>query len=358
MNQNTSKIDYEINLLELFRVMWKEKIKIILIVLFSLGIGVYYVNKDVQPISYDISLNFQKANNYEFVKFAAIKNLLFEHPDVSTDIYSSNFENVTGLDSKFTLNSETIIEMFVTEFMDYDEVIKVLKDIPSIKKELSQLSLSDQQIKMYKYAKKFSIKKDFEPENKYSVNFRWHNKNEITQILNDVIIATLINLENSVYNELEDTLAAKKNTKIINDLKRIEYLVEQSAIAKEMNIQDNQISSIDMPDSNVMFNISTINANMPYYLRGYSAINKEINLIKNRKHQYFKNIYSEIDKLKQQNTNWIRYNIYLAEIKKVENQKDSVKIYSFCIIFGLMIGVLYVIILNALQSARVVKKKY
>ena len=43
MEQKTSGLDYEIDLLKLFKIIWREKIKIILIVLISYGIGAYYV---------------------------------------------------------------------------------------------------------------------------------------------------------------------------------------------------------------------------------------------------------------------------------------------------------------------------
>jgi hypothetical protein len=362
MNQKTSKIDYEIDLLELFKVIWREKVKIILIVLFSFGIGVYYVVKNTQPPSYDISLDFYKGKNSDFIKFSTIRNLIHEYPDVSSDIYTFNNDNngyEGNLFNKFgkfnLLDTELILDRFVLELMDFDELTEVLKNNTLIKKELSQLLSDKKQIKMYSYAKLFTIEKPSKSKTNYTVNFKWNDKNEIIQILSDVFKITLINLENSIYKELEDTLKAKKEIKKNNDLKRIDYLLEQSAIAKEIDIKDNQISSIDMPDSNVMFNISTINANMPYYLRGYNAIDKEINLIKNRKYQDLDNLYSEINELKQQNTNWINYNIYLAEIKTIKNQ-NKIKIVSLFIMLGIIIGVLYVIILNALQSSKVVRK--
>jgi len=354
-----SKENYEIDLLELFKVVWKEKIKIILIVLFSIGVGVYYVVENKQPPSYIISLNFDKGKNSEYIKFSTIRNIIHEYPDVSSDLYSfDNYENENKNSfQKFNLlNTKNVLDRFVLEIMDYEEIIEVLKNNTLIKKELPQLSKDEQVSKLYRYAKQFSLEKPSELKTNYTVNFRWHDKKEIIQILNDVMKTSLDNLANSVYRELEDTLVAKKNIKLINDLKRIDYLLEQSSIAREIDIKDNQISSIDMPESNVMFNISTINANMPYYLRGYSAIDKEINLIKNREYLELDNLNYEIKELKKKNTNWINYNIYLADIKKVEN-KNSVKILSLSIILGLIIGVLYVIILNALQSSKLSENK-
>lgn len=359
MEQKTSGLDYEIDLLKLFKIIWREKIKIILIVLISYGIGAYYVANNNQPPSYKISLDFKEGKRAEYLKFLRITNIVNKVPDI-VKIYNTNKTFVKNSDSNFNLlNPDSIVDRFISEFMDYNEVIEVLNKNSSIQKELSQLSKEKQKAKLYNYAKLFSLNENLKEKSEftktYSIKFSWHDESEIIQILNDVIKVTLLNLEKSVYKELEDVYNAMKDMKNINDLKRIDYLLEQSSIAKSVNIKDNQIESIDIPNSNVMFNISTINANMPYYLRGYSAIDKEIELIKKRRYQELDILSSEISKLKKENTNWINYSIYLAEIKKTEKQ-NSIKILSLFVILGLTIGVLFVIILNELQSSKVVRK--
>lgn len=361
MEQKTSGLDYEIDLLKLFKIIWREKIKIILIVLISYGIGAYYVASNTKSPSYNISLELKEANRTEFTKFIRVNKTINKVSDI-VKIYNSNSENDGNVNSvqNFDLfNSESLMESFILEFMDYNEVIEVLNN-SSIKEELSQLSKEKQQEQLYKYAKLFSLNQNFDEKrnefkNTYTVNFTWHDESEIVQILNDVIKITLLNLEKSIYEELETITKTIKETRISDDLKRIDYLLEQSSIAKTVDIKDNQIKSIDIPNSNVMFNISTINANMPYYLRGYSAIDKEIELIKKRGYKELDVLSSEINKFKKENTNWINYNIYLAELKKIEYQ-NSTKILSVCVILGLIIGVLFVIILNELQSSKVVRK--
>ena len=361
MEQKTSGLDYEIDLLKLFKIIWREKIKIILIVLISYGIGAYYVASNTKSPSYNISLELKEANRTEFTKFIRVNKTINKVSDI-VKIYNSNSENDGNVNSvqNFDLfNSESLMESFILEFMDYNEVIEVLNN-SSIKEELSQLSKEKQQEQLYKYAKLFSLNQNFDEKrnefkNTYTVNFTWHDESEIVQILNDVIKITLLNLEKSIYEELETITKTIKEIRISDDLKRIDYLLEQSSIAKTVDIKDNQIKSIDIPNSNVMFNISTINANMPYYLRGYSAIDKEIELIKKRGYKELDVLSSEINKFKKENTNWINYNIYLAELKKIEYQ-NSIKILSVCVILGLIIGVLFVIILNELQSSKVVRK--
>ena len=362
MTKNKSIVDHEIDLSKLIKIVWKGKIKIILIVLIFYGIGAYYVASNTKSPSYNISLELKEANRTEFTKFISVNKTINKVSDIA-QIYNSNTENnslkVNTAKNFNLLTSKIIMERFISEFMDYNEVIEVLSN-SSIIEELSQLSKENQQKELYKYAKLFSLNQNFDEKknkfkNTYTINFTWPNENEIIQILNDVIKITLLNLEKSVYEELESITKAIKGIRISDDLKRIEYLLEQSSIAKTVDIKDNQIKSIDIPNSNVMFNISTINANMPYYLRGYSAIDKEIELIKKRGYKELDVLSSEINKFKKENTNWINYNINLATLEKIEYQ-NSKNILSACVILGLIIGVLFVIILNELQSSKVVRK--
>jgi len=360
MIKKVSNADYEINLLKLIKIFWKEKIKIIAIVLIFFGIGAYYVAKNPQPTSYNISLELKEGKKSELIKFLQINNIINKVPSVAKIYNTDEIRNVNQDKNFNLLNTHSIMNRFISELMDYTEIIEVFNNTTSIKKELSQLSKEKQQAKLYNYAKLFSLKENLEKKkskfkNTYTINFSWHDESEIVQILNDVIKITLINLEKSIFKELEDILNAMKEIRANDDLKRIDYLLEQSSIARKVDIKDNQIKSIDMPNSNVMFNISTINANMPYYLRGYAAIDKEIELIKMRGYQELDVLSSEIDKYKKENTNWINYNIYLADLKKIENQ-NSKKILSACLILGLIIGVLFAIISNALQSSKVVRK--
>ena len=61
-----------------------------------------------------------------------------------------------------------------------------------------------------------------------------------------------------------------------NDKQRLNYLKEQSTIARELNIIDNQIDNVNLTQSSVSLSINT--ADIAYYLRGYKAIDKEIDI--------------------------------------------------------------------------------
>ena len=136
-----------------------------------------------------------------------------------------------------------------------------------------------------------------------------------------------------------------------HDRIRLDYLSEQSSIARELNIINNQINNINV-SSNVSLSIN--NADIAYYLRGSKAIDKEIEIIKNRDYQNFKFIEQEIAYLKEKNPRWIDYNIYSLVVKSLNNNKKKIIIKS--ILLGLIVGIIFVLIFNAIQSQTVSKK--
>ena len=142
-------------------------------------------------------------------------------------------------------------------------------------------------------------------------------------------------------------LEFKKRLLLNKDRIRLDYLREQSAIAKELNIIDNQIDNVNLSQSSVSLRINT--ADIAYYLRGYKAIDKEIELIENRDYQTFKLIEQELNSLKAENIKLADYNIYLMDVKLL---KDTKLILAISILFGLIVGIFYVLITNAFQAKK------
>ena len=142
----------------------------------------------------------------------------------------------------------------------------------------------------------------------------------------------------------------KKKTIINDDIKRIRFLKEQSAIAKELNIENNQIDSVNLSQANVSFNINT--NNVAYYLRGYKIINKEIELIKSRKRLDVENIQEDINILKRSNINWADYNINYLNIY-TQNKPNLYLMISIGI--GFILSMFYVFIIFMTKYRNVFK---
>ena len=180
------------------------------------------------------------------------------------------------------------------------------------------------------------------------MEWSWWSK----KILKDTLNLTSINLRKTIYLELFHTLELQKKLLLNKDRVRLDYLKEQSAIAKELNIADNQINNVNLTQqSNVSLSINI--ADIVYYLRGYRAIDKEIELIENREYQEIAFIQQEFDDLIKQNIKWVYYNIQSMEVKLLNVNELNLAIL---IVLGLVVGIFYVLITHAFQSKKTLKK--
>ncbi len=325
--------DDEIDLTVLFKIIWNEKIKIIFItiILFLIGLGYSYQ----LPENYLTSLTINKTNNHEFSALKNVQKLIR-----SNQIKKSNKLNESN---SIQLN-QIFLDRFINELKDYEEFIFVLKDTKKIKKNFSMIKIEDREKELFKYSKFLEIAKQKKNEGTYILNFEWYDLDEVKKIFQETLKLTLENFEAKIYDELRKSIEFEKKIMLNTDLARLDYLREQSSIAKELNIVDNQIDNVNLSQPNVLLNINT--ADIAYYLRGYKAIDKEIELIRKRDYKVFRYIEKEIDSLSKENINWINYNIYLAEVKSLKNTK---LILIMSILSGLIIGVFYVLISNAFQ---------
>ena len=337
MKKNTDTYyENEIDLINLLKIIWDDKIKILIFAIISFLIGFGYSYQI--PKNYLNSLVIKKSDNNEFTKLVYIEKFLKTKNILITQTEQKN---------------QSILNRFVNELMDYEELSINLENIKKVRKNIVKLPIENQEKKLFQYAKSLEIVKlAKEDETNYIINFKWENIDEAKEILKNTINLTLKNLEKSIYEELEQSIEFEKKIIKNRDETRLKYLLEQSSIAKELNILNNQIDNVNLSQSNVSLSINT--SDIAYYLRGFKAIDKEIELIKNRDYQNFKFIEQEIAYLKEKkDTRWVDYNIYSLEIKSLKNTKQIIII---SILLGLIVGIIFVLISNTTQSQTVSKK--
>lgn len=317
----------KIDLFALLKVILDGKIKIFIITFISFLIGVGYSYQI--PNDYLISLTISKNNNSEFQEKYDLLNTLLNEEFSNSKLAQTKLAQISNNDT-----NELILNKFFNELQDREEFLLYLGDIEKVKEKVSKLPLEMQEKELYKYRKLLNIAKG--PN--IILNLKWDNIDEAKNILKNMINLTLINSKKSIIDELYNRLEHEKKLISIRNLKRLTYLKEQRWIAKELNISDNQIK---------FFTSNT------YYLMGYMAIDKEIQLIENRDYQNFKFIKQEIDSLKKESNNLMNYNIHSAKVAFLKNTK---LILIISILLGLIFGAFYVVISNAFKSKIVSKK--
>ena len=339
------KYSNEIDFIELLQIFWNGKVKIFLITIIFILIGIGYTSQI--PNSYELSITIQPSKNSNFVKFIPINQSL-----ISSLINSPNQKYVTNqqleINQELQINEITMLDRFVKEFLDFEEFTHVLQINSFVEENILQTEI-ERQRQILTYSKLLSLEKlDDNKDSGYILKLIWANSEEGLKILSETLNLTIINLSKSVFKDLDYFLKISKDKKINEDESRIAYLMEQSAIAKELDIPENLVGSISVPQDNIALNVTT--SNIGYYLRGYKAIDKEISLIKGRVDKKNKKIKERIELLKTEKINFVDYNLFLIEENSLKNTR---KYLFFSILIGIIFGIIYVISSNILRHRQI-----
>lgn len=340
MKKNSSSNKDQLDLIDLIQIIFYGKTRIVLTIFISflIGLGYFYLT----PKSYFSSIVIKTSTNSKLKKLAILEQLIvIDQEKNEKEINNRVFQNI---DEK-----KVILKRFMSEIDDFEEFILILSNFEKVKKSISHLSIAEQEKKLFSYSRKLELDLN-KKETELLLTLEWDNIEEAREILEDTIKLVLKNLHESILKELEESLEFKKMFVKNEDEEKLNYLKEQSSIAKELDIEDNLVDSVGLfvPNS-IKLNIS----NVPYYLRGYKAIDKEIELINNRDYKNFEFAEKQINLFKNDKIEWVNFNIYLIDVNRAKNIK---LILLASILSGLIFGIFYVLIFNELQNRNTKKK--
>lgn len=350
MEKKNSLYANEIRLANILKTIIDKKIIIILIMFISIliGIGSNLLKKD----TFQILLNIKPSKDTEFTNFLPIYSLTYD--DFSLNSLQKK-RSESGKRSEFLTSrnelSIVMLDKFLDELLDYEEFISVLSANANIAESVKGLSFEKERQLLYNYTKLLTLRqKANEGKYIYALNFIWHDRDEGVLILNDLLELVKTNLEKRIFSNLGTLLEIKRRNNYDEDLVRIEFLKEQSLIAKELDIKDNQVDSVNLSQSNVSFNINT--NNVAYYLRGFKTIDKEIKIIQNRQHVDVINLEKDIRALKKTDIKWAYYNTNYISVNKLKSTFTSIVIIGI----GFVISLLYIYIIVVFKSKKLIKR--
>ena len=382
MNKLNSNETSDIDVIATLKIVWKEKIKILISIFLCMLISLIYLY--VAPDSYKFSTNIAPTNSGYFLKYKDINDTLFEINNYyveknRTDEKKISNESLKIKTSDIILNNRNIFDMFLEEFNDYNEVKEVLKSDPIVQSSLKNLKDKEKDDKLASLAKLMTIDAAIDNDNIRIINFKWSEAERGKILLRKAVKLTLLNLKKRISNyllqianakmnnnkrrieskEIELKLAIQKQTDLIS--KKIIILIEQSNIAKTLGIEKNQLKNI------YINNITQY----PIYLRGFKALDKEISLLKSRSENEIilmsdqaskikyelmelktnvvsKQLLRASDKInKDSYKNWVNYDENMINIKFNKNAKLAILI---SILAGLVLGSLFILILDAFNK--------
>lgn len=381
MSEVRPTYDDEIDLFELFKTLWDGKWKIILITFVAAVIGVVF--SIVKPNSFEVTTHIQSGKPSVFVQYTSLHDLL-KNERMLYDLK----KNPNG----YIFDSASVFKMFAMEFNDYEEMVDAIGTSEFVQNSIKDLDDNEKQRALINFAKSFELKASSKTGENWTLSFEWHDALEGAKLFNDAIRKTLSNTKSisvSSINKLAEAIdiRTKRNleqlrhklsliekNQIDRNKKRIQYLLEQSAIAKELGIKTNRLDANALSQSSQNAISLSVNSNdVPFYLRGYKAIDKEIALIESRSDeddllsadgyiQTKEQIFSlETDlsasqfrkaslALANDNPNdWVQFDWAIADIK---SQKKSTLYVTVSIVLGGMVGVMYVLVSSAIRKRK------
>ena len=329
----------EVDLIDLFKIIWSGKLKIFSIIIISFIIGLVYI---FQLPNNNVNSLIIKSG--DFTDLRKIKNLysLLEADQIDQQ------NNISNQSAQLQL---ALLRKFIRELNDYEEYLLFIKNTKTFQKDISKLNLKSQKVSKLKYINLFNIDQNkSEKEINYTLNFVWHDQKEAYYVLKNALELASNNLKVTIYNDLNEILKYKKKKISKENLKLLTFLKEQASIARNLNFSNNQTGRFESSQRDVNVNINT---NSAYYLRGFIAIEKEIELIQNREYPDFLLLQKSIDSFKDSKISFVNYNIELLQSKPLKNKKNILMI---SVIMGLILGMIYVLALNSLHSQTTIKK--
>jgi LPS O-antigen subunit length determinant protein (WzzB/FepE family) len=402
MTKNRSKFDDDIDFFEYFEAIIDAKWKIVTITFFAVLVGVSFTL--VKANSFKVSIPILPPGQSEMLKFKSVTELIREK-----GMYFNEELNPLG----YKLDSETIFDDFIFEFNDYDEMIEVLSKNDYVNQTVKDLDMVEKQRTLTHLASQFKLTPPYKKVKNWRLQFEWHDDYEGRSLLNDAIQLTLINVRSNVKNDLNELakarelensikldtkrreLATMTKSQLNKDKKRMNFLIAQSAIAKEIGIAENtnyvhgngratqkQLTSLRNISLNFrrnqkMYAPYYLTENFaygnPYYLRGYKVIDKELQLMKGRSpDELLVNADGNIDimdriiKIENDVTpsqliesakyieakspkDWVEYNL---EVAGSVPQKKPLLYIALSILIGGMLSIIYVLISYTIRKRK------
>lgn len=284
----------ELNIKKIVTLFYNNILVSLIIIIFSLAVGffIYQNTDDAWTGELRISKIDQKEKSkydefiigFDNVNTKLILNRLPSHEFIKDD----NIDNI-------------FLRYFYDEINDRDEIIKYFKDQKIYDKNnfspkeyeelLSQVSHNVKLNPKYTEMNEMNILESFD------ITYSSNSTPNIKNLIESILILVNKNVEEQFKNlimsrkTLTEKLIESKSTDIKNEILlstedykdeleiRILFLEEQSQIARSINLENNQLTQNIILDE---FKTDDNAFKPPYYLRGYKAIEKEIEIIRKR----------------------------------------------------------------------------
>jgi LPS O-antigen subunit length determinant protein (WzzB/FepE family) len=398
--------DDEIDLLSLLQTIWDGKWKIISIIAVSL-LSVLSFNIVKPNTNFTATTEIKPITSSEFDRYSLFNSSLKiiqtkdKEDNEDKEGNEDNEDNEGNEDNEFSIfkiTRDTLLNLYI-EVIEEGSLLETGIDKFNLINKDDFDSDRDYKEAIEKFASKIKVLKPYNLEGRGSKKqsatrlhhvliSTYYKEDKWKQLLSYVNIQANKSVKNTLMNRFRTIVAIqnqKKNFAIkdlnilidntIKDYERntrdnLAFLSEQAAIARKLGVKKNTIESQAFVTKNSI--ITSIKTNPPLYLRGYEALDEEIDLIKKRdnKKAFMENLYKleqqkraleqnetirraeELLKLTPLNENAFKATLVKVAATDFNINNKRMKYYALAIVLGGIIGVFYILIYNAFQNRK------
>ena len=377
----------EIDLIEVIINIWNNKLKITTItaIFIIISAGLYFA---IKP-----PLNAKT----EILPITIFENNLYvPYNSLLMPQAQSDDEKIITQQRLNNINKNYLLSLFLEELRTKEIIIEAIK-----KYQLIDQSKFNDEVKYFEAVEKYALSLDLlrpvnvdgsskgETRLNWIIKFEINDKDKYEMALSyveseinkniqkylrtnfDITSSNLKLLDQFKLEDLELKIENVKNDYDTETINRLAFLREQALIARKLNIANNtlEVENFSTP-SGVISNVQTAT---PYYMRGYSMIEKEIELIETRtnKNAFTINLL-DLEKQKRDlledktlerieelfnstpivNGNNFKAASIIYKDTEYETSFSLIKAVLFAGIFGIIFGMFYVLISNAIQQRK------
>jgi LPS O-antigen subunit length determinant protein (WzzB/FepE family) len=392
MSIKSNKNSEDVELIEILQIIWNGKFKIVIAIIISIIFAFLLQStpesniKNFTASTQVNSINSLQENEYNFLNKAINEMTPIEAPLKNKYSRESLLINFIEIINDKKLFAEGIRKFQLLDASQYINEQEYNEAISNFAASIDILPNNSPNIgkQIWQYA--FTIKVEYNDEKKWKDVLNFVNE-EANKLIKDklsnhfnLLIATKKQNMNFKIEDLSTRIKNLKKDYERDTQNKISYLKEQSEIAKKLNIKEFSFTSqsVDIYQSTNLPYAST----HPLYLRGYEAIDKEIELMESRKNPeaFIKELpllERAIRKIKQdkfieratiiyEKSPIAENNQFIAAIikstntqfmypKKIDNNKK--RTIALAILAGMLVGVFYVLVTNSYLAREIAKKK-
>ena len=385
----------EIDLMEFFQTIWDGKFKIAGVILMAvLGVVGFFhtqpppsftAKTEVKPITSDIANRYQISNSLGFFEVYSDKGKNDGQDKDKNDGQDTDKAKavVRFLDELFIEQLDTRLlfedafrKYAVLDKNDYETETDFNKAIIELAAAISLLPpINVDGTAKGESRRHWTIEFEFNDKEKWLnalADVKAKANQNVRKLIRDNFTTTLAAAEKKKAFEIEDISTTINNALSDYDRKaddRVAFLREQSAIARKLGVKNNTIETQSFGGKNSV--VTNVITEMPFYLRGYEAIEKEIELIEARDNkEAFVDGFLELEQKKRQleqdktleraealfaDTPVMRGDDFSAVVMTVaatefESKSKRMLMLAMAVVLGGMVGTVYVLIANAMRK--------